>query len=88
MQERGVQPLGSKQLVRLDVRIIASNVPLAKEVKAGRFRQDVYYRLNEFVITLPPLRERDDILDLANGFLVEANMEFGRACREISERGS
>ena len=83
-----MQPLGSKQLVRLDVRIIASNVPLAKEVKAGRFRQDVYYRLNEFVITLPPLRERDDILDLANGFLVEANMEFGRACREISERGS
>jgi len=89
LQERGVQPLGSKQLVRLDVRIIAaSNVSLAREVKVGRFRQDVYYRLNEFVITLPPLRERDDILDLANGFLVEANMEFGRACREISERAA
>jgi len=40
------------------------------------------------VITLTPLRERDDILDLANGFLVEANMEFGRACREISERAA
>jgi len=86
LQERRVQPLGSKQLVRCDVRIIAaSNVPLAREAQAGRFRQDVYYRLNEFVITLPPLRNRDDILHLANGFLVEANMEFGRACREISE---
>ena len=40
------------------------------------------------MITLTPLRERDDILDLANGFLVEANMEFGRACREISERAA
>jgi DNA-binding NtrC family response regulator len=70
----------------LDVRIIAaSNVPLAREVQAGRFRQDVYYRLNEFLITLPPLRERDDILDLANRFLVEASVELGRACREISE---
>jgi DNA-binding NtrC family response regulator len=89
LQERWVQPLGSKQLVRLDVRIVAaSNAPLAREVQAGRFRQDVYYRLNEFVITLPPLRERDDILHLANGFLVEANMEFGRACREISERAA
>jgi transcriptional regulator with PAS, ATPase and Fis domain len=37
---------------------------------------------------MPPLRERDDILDLANGFLVEASMEFGRACREISKRAA
>ena len=86
LQERCVQPLGSKQPVRLDVRIIvASNVSLAQEARAGRLRHDVYYRLNEFVITLPPLRERDDILDLAYGFLVEASMEFGRTCREISE---
>ncbi|PYU24691.1 MAG: hypothetical protein DMG32_13360 [Acidobacteria bacterium] len=59
--------------------IAASDASLAREVKAGRFRQDVYYRLNEFVITLTPLRERDDILDLANGFLVEANMEIGHS---------
>jgi DNA-binding NtrC family response regulator len=86
LQERQVEPLGSRQPVRVDVRIIAaSNVSLEREVRAGRFRQDVYYRLNEFVITLPPLRERDDIIHLASDFLAEASMEFGRPCREISE---
>jgi len=86
LQERQVQPLGSKQPVRVDVRIIAaSNIALEHEVRAGRFRQDVYYRLNEFGITLPPLRERDDILYLANELLQEANVELGRPCRSISE---
>src|SRR5438309_2822006 len=86
LQERQVQPLGSKQPVRADGRIIdASNVPLEREVRAGRFRQDVYYRLNEFAIALPPLRQRDNILHLANEFLPEAGMELGRPCRKISE---
>src|SRR6266566_3762232 len=86
LQERQVQCLGSKKPVRVNVRIIAaSNVPLEGEVRAGRFRQDVYYRLNEFRITLPPLRERDDILDLAHQFLSEAGTELGRPCRNISE---
>src|SRR5213596_2728084 len=89
LQERQVQPLGSKQPVRVDARIIAaSNVHLEQEVQAGRFRQDVYYRLNEFVITLPPLRERDDILHLATEFLAEASMELGRPCRAISEEAA
>jgi DNA-binding NtrC family response regulator len=86
LQERQVQPLGSQQPVPVDARIIAaSNLRLEREVHAGRFRQDVYFRLNEFVIALPPLRERDDILHLANDFLAEASIEFGRPCREISE---
>jgi DNA-binding NtrC family response regulator len=86
LQQRQVQPLGSKQAVPVAVRIIAaSNVPLDQEVRVGRFRADVYYRLNEFVITLPPLRERDNILQLANRFLEEAGTEFGRPCRGISE---
>jgi len=86
LQERQVQPLGSKQALHVNVRIIAaSNVPLEQEVQAGRFRPDLYYRLNEFVISMPPLRERDDILELANGFLAEASVEFGRPAREISK---
>jgi two-component system nitrogen regulation response regulator GlnG len=86
LQERQVQPLGGRRPVRVAARIIAaSNVSLESEVRAGRFRQDVYYRLNEFTISLPPLREREDILHLANEFLPEAGMELGRPCRRISE---
>src|SRR5437773_4913683 len=86
LQERQVQPLGSTRPVRVAARIIAaSNVPLEGEARTGRFRQDVYYRVNEFRITLPPLRERDDILHLANEFLPEAGTELGRPCRKISE---
>src|SRR5436853_6230774 len=79
LQVRQVQPLGGTQPVAVQVRFIAaSNVPLEREVRAGRFRQDVYYRLNEFAITLPPLRERDNILHLANAFLAEASAELDR----------
>src|SRR5436309_1634893 len=86
LQQRQVQPLGSKRPVPVEVRFIAaSNVPLEREVRAGRFRQDAYYRLNEFAITLPPLRERDNILQLANRFLAEASTELDRPCRSISE---
>src|SRR5205823_4594532 len=86
LQVRQVQPLGGTQPVAVGVRFIAaSNVPLEREVRAGRFRQDVYYRLNEFAIALPPLRERDNILHLANAFLAEASAELDRPCRKISE---
>jgi two-component system nitrogen regulation response regulator GlnG len=86
LQQRQVQPLGSKQVVPVAVRIIAaSNVPLGEEVRTGRFRADVYYRLNEFVITIPPLRERDNILVLANSLLAEAAVTLERPCRKISE---
>jgi len=89
LQERQVLPLGGRQPITVDARIVAAaNISLDREANAGRFRQDLYYRLNEFVITLPPLRERDDILHLANDFLAEASMELGRPCREISEAAS
>ena len=86
LQERHVQPLGGTQPVGVDVRIVAAaNVALEQEVRMGRFRPDVYYRLNEFSITLPPLRERDNILQLADRFVAEASAELGRPCRTISD---
>jgi DNA-binding NtrC family response regulator len=86
LQQRQVQPLGSKHVVPVAVRIIAaSNIPLGEEVRMGRFRADVYYRLNEFVITVPPLRERDNILPLANSLLAEAAIALERPCHKISE---
>jgi two-component system nitrogen regulation response regulator GlnG len=90
LQERVVHPLGERHPVPVDVRIIATaNVLLEHETRAGRFRQDLYYRLNEFTISLPPLRERrEDILYLANRFLAEACLEFRRPMSEISEEAA
>ncbi|MCC6384541.1 MAG: sigma-54 dependent transcriptional regulator [Bacteroidia bacterium] len=71
LQEREIQRIGSNKTIKLDFRLIAAtNRNLAEEVKAGRFRQDLYYRLQGFLIHLPPLRERgDDIILLAKNFL-------------------
>ncbi len=77
MQEREFMPLGSSETVRVDVRIIAAtNADLKKLVDDGRFREDLYYRLNVINISLPPLRERrEDIPPLVEHF-------FDKYCRE------
>src|SRR5256884_3058879 len=86
LQQREVQPLGSKRAVPVAVRITAaSNVPLEQEVRLGRFPADVSYRLHAFVITLPPLRGRDNILQVANGFSPEAGTVLEQPCCRISE---
>ncbi|WP_425614950.1 sigma-54-dependent transcriptional regulator [Anatilimnocola sp. NA78] len=66
-----VSPLGSEQDVKVDVRLVAATSrPLAKLVRAGEFREDLYYRLNVIAIDLPPLRQRrEDIAPLVNHFL-------------------
>ncbi len=78
LQEREISKLGSDKSIKLDVRVIvASNKPLEEEVKKGNFREDLYYRLNEFTIFLPRLKDRqEDILFLAKLFLNEANSEL------------
>jgi len=86
LEECQVQVLGAERSLPVDVRVIAAaNVPLDREVRAGRFRQDFYYRLSEFVIVVPPLRARtEDIIYLAERFLAEASMELRRPIRGIS----
>ena len=80
LQERRILPLGSEKNLQTDVRVIvASNAVLEDEVKAGRFRADLFHRLNEFKIYLLPLRERrDDVLFLAERFRRETSDELAK----------
>jgi transcriptional regulator with GAF, ATPase, and Fis domain len=86
VQEQEFERLGGHQVVRVDVRLIAAtNRDLAEEVKAGRFRADLYYRLNVFPIRVPPLRERrEDIILLAAHFLKQLARRLGRPFRGFS----
>lgn len=80
LEERKVHPVGSNADVPFDVRIIsATNENLKEAVAEGRFREDLFHRLNEFSIQAMPLRERkEDILVFANHFLDSANEELGK----------
>ena len=80
VQEGVIERVGGAQPIKVDVRLVtATNVDLRDEVDAGRFRQDLYFRLNVFPITLPPLRERrDDIPLLMEHFLERYNVKYGR----------
>lgn len=86
LQEREFQPLGSSRVVKVDVRVVAAtNKDLEKETAYGRFRSDLYYRLNVFPIFLPPLRDRGpDILLLADYFVQKYAQLLGKAVNRIS----
>lgn len=81
LQERKVKPVGSNREVSVDVRILAAtNDDLNESKKIGAFREDLYHRLNEFQINVPPLRERkSDIMHFAKFFLNMANSYLGKS---------
>lgn len=90
LQERVIERVGGSRPVRVDVRVVAaSNVDLASEVAAGRFRQDLYFRLCVFPIAIPPLRERrDDIPLLMAHFLALYSARHGRSLRGFTRRAT
>jgi DNA-binding NtrC family response regulator len=80
LQEGEIDPVGSKRAVKVDVRIIsATNRDLAEQVREGRFREDLFYRLNVFPVEVPPLRERmEDLALLVDHFISRFNAQEGR----------
>jgi two-component system response regulator AtoC len=88
LQESVVRPLGGNKDLQVDVRVVAASVrELAREVAAGRFREDLFYRLNVLQIVVPPLRERvEDISLLIDHFIAKNNERLGTRIRGIDPR--
>src|SRR5262245_56608987 len=86
LQERKVRPVGAAAEVPVDVRVLAAtNRDVETDVREGKFRQDLYYRLNVIRIELPPLRERrEDIARLADRFAKRFAMELGKDVRGLT----
>jgi DNA-binding NtrC family response regulator len=87
IEESEVRPVGAARPVKIDVRVVAAtNAELERAVAEGRFRQDLYYRLNVVSLTMPPLRERcEDILPLANYFAAKHSRKCNRHFRGITK---
>jgi len=87
IQDGEFERLGSPRTIKVNVRIIAaSNRNLEEEIKNGRFREDLFYRLNVFPITIPPLRQRkEDIPLLVNHFVAKFNKKTGRKIETVSK---
>ncbi len=88
LEQQQFERVGDDKTRTIDVRIIAAtNRDLADEVAAGRFREDLFYRLNVFPIDVPPLRERgDDVIHIASHFIADICNDFGRPLLALSER--
>ncbi len=87
LQEQEFEPAGSSKTIRVDVRVIAAtNRDLQESIRAGRFRADLFYRLNVFPLEVPPLRERTaDIRQLAMFFLSRHSQRFGKKVTAVSD---
>ncbi len=87
LQARKMERVGGRDTVALDVRVVsATNVDLTEAIRVGRFRQDLYYRLQEITVTLPPLRERGgDVSRIARHFVTSYAARFGVPVTGISE---
>jgi len=90
LEEKTFKRVGGLADVRVDVRVIAAtNKDLEQEVKAGKFREDLFYRLHVMPLTLPPLRDRqDDVLLLAEYYVDRFNREFRKKVRGLNEEAS
>lgn len=80
LQERRVRPVGSNEEIPVDIRLVAAtNENLEEAIEKGNFREDLFHRINEFMLPIPELKERkEDILLFANFFLDQANRELGK----------
>jgi DNA-binding NtrC family response regulator len=86
LQEREIERVGGGRVIRVDVRIVvATNTDLRQAVAAGRFREDLFYRLHVVPIAVPPLRERrEDVAPLARHFLTKYARQFGKPVTDLS----
>ena len=90
LQERKIRPLGSTQEIDIDIRLVcATNENLAQGVAEGKFREDLYHRINEFTIYMPELKDRGtDLFLFADLFVKHANQELGRNVEGFDKKAS
>ena len=87
LQEQKIRPVGAERDVDTDIRIIAAtNENIEKAISEGKFREDLFHRINEFMLQIPPLRDRiEDLEEFANFFVQQANEELGKNIKGIDE---
>lgn len=87
LQERVIERIGGRQTIEVDVRVVAAtNQDLSEAIRAGNFREDLYYRLSEYSVEIPPLRERgDDASIIAAKLLRDFSSELGKPVRAFSD---